>query len=109
MDPGPGVACVQESPVGALAVGVRVGVEEQIEPGRRPEVEELQSVASGVAGGDVGECRKKGRATPDLVGLRVPHGDKLEKPAAVLEAEVLEVGDDVVGGHHRLGRLGPAI
>ena len=81
--------------VRALTVGVGVGVEEQVQTRRCPEVEEPQRLAVGIAGGDGPEGRKEGGAAPDLVGLRAPHGDERQELVPVRHDEVLEVGDHV--------------
>ena len=101
MDRRVGSTAGEDSAAVALAVGVAVGVEEKIEPRRRAQVEQGEGL-TGVVRSDQVDRREKGGTATHLVGLRAPCGEELEKLGPMRQAEVLEIGDQVIEG--RVGR-----
>ncbi len=85
------------------SVGVGVVVEEQVEAGRCPEVEQRQGLGPVVLRGDVAEAGQQPGAASDLVRLRRAGGDELLDRGSVEAAEVGERRRDVTSGRRSEG------
>ncbi len=106
-DPGIRPPGGKDRPVVALAIGIGVGVKKEIEPGRRPQVEEGERLAR-IARRDEVEGREEGGAAADLVGLGAAGGEKLEELGPMGQAEAPEVADQVAWGRLLAAAAAPA-